>query len=103
MGLSSIKVTPGSGPDVVTYTDAINAYHPTGLMEFLVGTTPTIVSAGNPLPVTITGTPSVSVSGSVAVTGTFWQATQPVSASSLPLPTGAATEATTLMVQDSDA
>ena len=35
----------------------------------------------------------VGVSGSVAVTGTFWQATQPVSASALPLPTGAATEA----------
>jgi hypothetical protein len=42
----------------------------------------------------------VSVGGSVAVTGTFWQATQPVSiaatvaisASSLPLPTDAATE-----------
>lgn len=31
---------------------------------------------------------------SVAVTGTFWQATQPVSAASLPLPSGAATEAT---------
>jgi len=30
---------------------------------------------------------------SVAVTGTFWQATQPVSAASLPLPTGAATSA----------
>ena len=29
---------------------------------------------------------------SVAVTGTFWQATQPISAASLPLPTGAATE-----------
>jgi hypothetical protein len=28
-----------------------------------------------------------------AVTGTFWQATQPVSAASLPLPTGAATAA----------
>lgn len=28
------------------------------------------------------------------VSGTFWQATQPVSAASLPLPTGAATEAT---------
>ncbi len=28
------------------------------------------------------------------VTGTFWQATQPVSAASLPLPSGAATEAT---------
>ncbi len=31
--------------------------------------------------------------GTVAVTGTFWQATQPVSAASLPLPTGAATAA----------
>jgi hypothetical protein len=36
---------------------------------------------------------AVSVSGPVAVTGTFWQATQPVSAASLPLPTGAATSA----------
>lgn len=32
--------------------------------------------------------------GTVPVTGTFWQATQPVSAASLPLPTGAATETT---------
>ena len=32
------------------------------------------------------------LAGGVAVTGTFWQATQPVSAASLPLPTGAATE-----------
>jgi hypothetical protein len=30
------------------------------------------------------GSPTVSVSGSVAVTGTFWQATQPVSLASLP-------------------
>lgn len=30
---------------------------------------------------------------SLAVTGTFWQATQPISAASLPLPTGAATAA----------
>ena len=30
---------------------------------------------------------------SVAVTGTFWQATQPISAASLPLPSGAATSA----------
>ena len=42
--------------------------------------------------ITVDGT--VGVSGSVAVTGTFWQATQPVSATSLPLPTGAATSAT---------
>jgi len=40
------------------------------------------------------GTWTVGVSGSVSVTGTFWQATQPISAASLPLPTGAATEAT---------
>lgn len=35
---------------------------------------------------------------SVAVTGTFWQATQPVSAAALPLPTGASTEATALSI-----
>lgn len=34
------------------------------------------------------------VSTAVPVSGTFWQATQPVSAASLPLPTGAATETT---------
>lgn len=34
------------------------------------------------------------LTGTLAVTGTFWQATQPVSAASLPLPAGAATEAT---------
>jgi hypothetical protein len=33
------------------------------------------------------------LNSSIAVTGTFWQATQPVSAASLPLPTGAATSA----------
>lgn len=33
------------------------------------------------------------ITNPVAVTGTFWQATQPVSAASLPLPTGAATAA----------
>lgn len=35
-----------------------------------------------------------AIVGGVAVTGTFWQATQPVSAADLPLPTGAATEST---------
>lgn len=38
-------------------------------------------------------TQPVSIASSVAVTGTFWQATQPVSAASLPLPSGAATAA----------
>lgn len=35
----------------------------------------------------------------VPVSGTFWQATQPISAVSLPLPTGAATEATLALQQ----
>jgi hypothetical protein len=40
------------------------------------------------------GTLSVDASGhTVPVSGTFWQATQPISASSLPLPAGAATAA----------
>lgn len=64
----------------------------------------------NPHPVTISAMPStpvtgtfwqatqpisgtVSVSGTVPVSGTFFQATQPVSAASLPLPAGAATAA----------
>src|ERR1035437_1313283 len=34
----------------------------------------------------------VTLPGTMAVTGTFWQATQPVSIASLPLPTGASTE-----------
>ena len=36
---------------------------------------------------------------SITVDGTFWQATQPVSAASLPLPTGAATETTLLDIK----
>jgi hypothetical protein len=35
-----------------------------------------------------------TITNSVAVTGTFWQATQPISAAALPLPSGAATETT---------
>lgn len=45
----------------------------------------TDVSAANPMPIT-SGTP-------LAVTGTFWPSTQPVSVAALPLPSGAATAA----------
>jgi hypothetical protein len=62
-----------------------------------------IVSSGNPLPVAGTVTANVVGGNSVAVkvdgsavtqpvSGTFWQATQPVSLASSPLPTGAATD-----------
>lgn len=60
-----------------------------------VGGSVTVINAGTfAVQAAQSGTWTVAVSGSVAVTGTFWQATQPVSAASLPLPSGAATEAT---------
>lgn len=42
---------------------------------------------------------SSPVSGALPVSGTFFQATQPVSAAALPLPTGAATDATLAALQ----
>lgn len=47
---------------------------------------------------TVSGTVTVG-NASLAVTGTFWQATQPISAASLPLPTGASTEATLALIK----
>jgi hypothetical protein len=50
------------------------------------------VSVSN-LPSTQAVSGTVAISGSVAVTGSFYQTTQPVSVSSLPLPSGASTSA----------
>ena len=59
-------------------------------------------SSGNLANVTASGaiqvdgsavTQPVSISGPITVTGMFWQATQPISAASLPLPSGASTSA----------
>lgn len=54
------------------------------------------VTVNNPqTSVSISGTPNVNITnGSLAVTGTFFQSTQPISAVSLPLPVGAALEST---------
>ena len=55
------------------------------------------VNASAAFPVTGTffqATQPVSIASAVAVTGTFFQATQPVSAASLPLPSDASTETT---------
>ena len=46
-------------------------------------------------------TQPVSIASPVPVTGTFWQATQPISAASLPLPAGAATAANQSTAQSS--
>ena len=53
-----------------------------------------VVNGANTLAVDASGHATVNVSGTVPVSGTFFQATQPVSAVSLPLPTGAATQTT---------
>jgi len=79
--LSIVAVTQSTSPWVVsgtvTTSPDVNVHDGAGN---------TIGSTGTSLNVDVTNT--------VPVTGTFFQATQPVSAASLPLPTGAATEAT---------
>jgi hypothetical protein len=85
----------------VTGVDAVGAVGDSPGANTILGRLKAIVTAlANPLAVTgafyqatqpVSGT--VGVSGTVAVTGMFYQATQPVSAAALPLPTGAATSA----------
>lgn len=52
-----------------------------------------LAAASVPVVLTAAQLTTLTPLATVAVTGTFWQATQPVSAASLPLPTGAATAA----------
>ncbi|HUT88746.1 MAG TPA: hypothetical protein VMY37_04575 [Thermoguttaceae bacterium] len=52
------------------------------------------VTACNTGAVIISSGTITTITNPVAVTGTFWQGTQPISAAALPLPAGAATEAT---------
>ena len=53
----------------------------------------TVIAALKAIYAKVAGTLTATISGAVSVTGTFWQATQPISAASLPLPAGAATSA----------
>lgn len=58
--------------------------------------------SGDKAVVTALGRLSVQLDGTgvvVPVTGTFWQATQPISAAALPLPSGASTEATLALIK----
>ena len=93
-----------------------DAYVPVNVQGWLGSTAPTVgqKTMANSIPVTLAsdqGSQTVSqatgtnlhtvvdsgtittITNAVAVTGTFWQATQPVSATALPLPNGAATSA----------
>ncbi len=81
-------------PALVASSAIIGAVTQSGTWN--VGTVTTLTGITNSVAVTGTfwqATQPVSLASSVAVTGTFWQATQPISAASLPLPTGAATSA----------
>lgn len=69
-------------------------YSPSTIITDPAGVNQAIVTSSTPL----SGDEAVACilhpnSASIGVTGTFWQTTQPVSAASLPLPTGAATAA----------
>jgi hypothetical protein len=62
------------------------------------GTNDGDVSSANPMPVTGPLTDTQLRASALPVSGTFWQATQPVSLASVPLPAGAATDATLVTI-----
>jgi hypothetical protein len=93
----------GTGGDVIATDDIGGVKYPIGKVAFGPLDTATLVTSAVGLPVNVLNT-SIAVTGpltdaqlrasAVPVSGTFFQATQPISAAALPLPAGAATEAT---------
>ena len=67
---------PGTGGENYASDAIASVHYPRVKISWGVDGAAVDASATNPLPVTLTST---TVTGSVAVTGTFWQATQPVS------------------------
>lgn len=104
----AFAITPSQGAtaDALIATYSCSSLYPsTGTIT--VGFDPVdVVQIQGTVPVSGTfwqATQPVSIASmpTTAVTGTFWQATQPVSAASLPLPTGAATSANQLTANTS--
>lgn len=107
----NVSITPGTGANIAA--DEIN-----GVMfqrvkaTFGVDGTAVDVSSANPLPVTApTDFPDASglakleavrslLAAGIPVSGAFWPTTQPVSVSTLPLPSNASTESTLAQVRD---
>lgn len=77
VSLSSVPLPSGAATE--TTLAALNTKTPSLGQATMTNSVPVVLSSNQ---------------SSIPVTGTFWQATQPVSASSLPLPSGAATETT---------
>ena len=98
----NVGFTPGIGA-TISADEIDGVLHQRVKMQFGADGSATDVSNASPLPVDF---PSFTDNGltdeqlrasPVPVSGSFYQATQPVSAASLPLPTGAATEATAIL------
>jgi hypothetical protein len=91
-----VPVTVGNFPATQPVSGTVTATGPLTDTQLRASAVPVSVASVPSHPVTNAGTFAVQVTSAptTAVTGTFFQPTQPVSAVSLPLPTGAATEAT---------
>ena len=81
--------------DIETNTNTILTKFPASIGQKLTNDSISVTLSSDHGNVPVTGplTDAQLRAVAVPVSGTFWQATQPVSAASLPLPTGAATEA----------
>ena len=92
--------TSGSGSVISILKAAVNAINASlpagsntiGSVNVLGGNVTAVKVDGSAVTQPVSGT--VGISSTVPVSGTFWQATQPISASSLPLPTGASQDGT---------
>lgn len=102
--MSDNVITPVVAGTTLAADDVGGVLYPRTKVSFGAEGSAVDVSAADRLPVDIGA--SVAVTGTFwqatqPVSGTFWQATQPVSAASLPLPAGAATSAAQSTAQTS--
>lgn len=81
-----IELNAGIGGATLATDDVAGVHYQIVKLAVGAADSASLVSNAAPIPVSDAG-------GSITVDGTFWQATQPVSAASLPLPTGASTSA----------
>lgn len=82
----NIILNAGTGGATLATDDVAGVHYQIVKLAVGAADSASLVSNAAPIPVSDAG-------GSITVDGTFWQATQPVSAASLPLPTGASTSA----------
>ena len=94
----NVTINPGTGGAVVATDDIDGVQFQRVKVAWGVDGVANDASAANPFPTTALTDAQLRATA-VPVSGTFYQATQPVSAASLPLPAGAATETTLAALQ----